>query len=1672
MLVFAMVFGMISIPQVNALAADTTSKLLDVSTLAAETITSSKTFGDFTVLATSDASVVIDANAKAIDGESFTQRLKLGGTGDAAKRCIQFKTEGNATVTIYAMSSSGSEDRTLELYKADGTAIGSVPALGASLTKSTLTIDTAGIYYLASPNKGVNVYKLALEAVGAAKEEKKVAEPTKAAEATKVVEPIKVTEPTKAVEATKQDTKAADKASEDALKVKELDKAKELAEKLSKAKQVAASKPAIGKKVDVAWTQSIFGESIDTQSNSIKVDGNKVTLESKDGKGKISSDKDGIAYYYTKLDANTDFTVSTKATLASIAANNQASFGIMLRSEVGANGDKDTAAKSSKMLLVGALNQKLQVASRAEAAGKYIQDNTFGGVPKAGTYDLVIKKTGDTYDITCNGESVTKQYPGLFTKDVYVGIYTSREAKVVFEGTQVSAAGVDSATLPKTTAVTGFSPVIFGESIDLENNTIAVERDKVTMTSGENKGKISTTKDGLAFYYSELDGKSNFELNAKATVESFDKNSQVSFGLMLRDTIGENGDKGTDEIKGAKMVAVGALEQKLMAFARTQEKGSYKDNITPDKILDSTIPVAKATYDLTIKKSGDLYSFSCNGVTTVTQYDGLFTDSLFAGLYTSRNTKVVFSDINLKVNKDMLVLELSEAPAKTSYITGQKLDLKGLKVTGLYEDGTIAVLGGKDVIVAGFDNTKAADQELTIGYAGQTVKVSIKVLPLVCEKVELISKPGKTTYYIGDSFDELGMAVAAHFNSGETKRLEASEYMISAPDLTTAGVKKVYINYSKDRKPDSFAELDVNVLADELKGLEVSKAPTKIVYYLGDTFDAKGMIIKAIYNEKVLLANTEYSISTLDSTSAGDKVVRVSYKGKTVEVPVTVKEKNVIGIKVTTLPKTTYVVGEKFDPQGCVVSTVFDNGTQQALEAYSIDSTQININQAGIYTVNVSSKDGDTSFNVAVREPKTYEWKSIEFGQSSSKEKNFVEAQNPGTVEGTIKVTALDGGGKFTKSQDGIAFYYTEVDSKDDNFELSADIKVLEFAKASPDAQEGFGIMARDAINTDGNSTVFYSNVAAVGGASEGTNKKTANTLMVMRYGINSQTDTLGATQEHIVIDEARPATANTYPAKEYRLTLRKTNTGYTGQLNNGKEVITYQPDALGIQDGKVYVGFYAARLATIEVSNVKFNVTAAVADAQRVVPKAAAVTPILTLAGLNATAATDYSLTVTSNVNGTITIKQGEKVIAQDKEVQANVAFVQKATLTAKATTPLYVTLTPSTDQSLTSYDRIVGTQTVTVKTYGTEKEAIFVSPTGKATAAGTQKDPLDLLSAIAYVQQGQTIYMLAGTYIPDTQVIVQRGNDGTASKLKTLSAYNNEKVVIDSKQKQTGFELAGNYWHIYGIDFTNSADNKKGFNVSGSHNIVELCSAYNNGDTGIQISRYGNVGKELWPAYNTILNCTSYDNMDSAANNADGFAAKLTVGEGNVFKGCIAYNNIDDGWDLYTKGESGPIGIVTIDGCITYNNGKNSKGTVIGDGNGFKLGGEGVAVAHIIKNSIAFNNLTNGFTSNSNPAVVSQNCVAFGNASANFDWRNYDNATPQFKATGNLSYKGGSKDMYPAALVNDSNFYFDGSQAINAAKKVLTEANFKSLEVPKSFKRDAVGNIIFGDFLSYIAK
>jgi hypothetical protein len=167
-----------------------------------------------------------------------------------------------------------------------------------------------------------------------------------------------------------------------------------------------------------------------------------------------------------------------------------------------------------------------------------------------------------------------------------------------------------------------------------------------------------------------------------------------------------------------------------------------------------------------------------------------------------------------------------------------------------------------------------------------------------------------------------------------------------------------------------------------------------------------------------------------------------------------------------------------------------------------------------------------------------------------------------------------------------------------------------------------------------------------------------------------------------------------------------------------------------------------------------------------------------------------------------------------------------------------------------------------------------------------------------------------------------------------------------------------------------------------------------------------------------------------------------------------------------LYTKTATGAIGAVTIKNCVAYNNGVTSSGTSTAnsDGNGFKLGGDKVAVNHIVKNCIAFNNKKHGFTYNSNPGSITlTNCTSYNNGTTSGSNFSFDKGTHVF--TNLLSYKASSSDKTSGTDVNSSNVWWKDSKTTNANGLACNDADFVSLT--PAVTRNTDGSINLGNFL-----
>ena len=461
------------------------------------------------------------------------------------------------------------------------------------------------------------------------------------------------------------------------------------------------------------------------------------------------------------------------------------------------------------------------------------------------------------------------------------------------------------------------------------------------------------------------------------------------------------------------------------------------------------------------------------------------------------------------------------------------------------------------------------------------------------------------------------------------------------------------------------------------------------------------------------------------------------------------------------------------------------------------------------------------------------------------------------------------------------------------------------------------------------------------------------------------------------------------------------------------------------------YVGFFASRWAEITVENVEFHETAKATDRTISGSEETASTPELyfrdDVYSTNPVYEFDLDL---DNASGTVTVKMNDKIVAQDRPISDVEHFT--ANLNTNSVNKLVAVFTPDDSLNLTSYEPIIIRENIYHKSINPAVTTVYASPDGSFKGDGSEGRPYDIYTGIGFLQPGQTLILQNGTYNITKPIEVLYGDDGSANNMFTVQAETKGKVIIDCQNITAAVIHGGNYWHYKDIEFTNSADNQKCFHLGGSNNIVENCVFSNNGDLGLQISRINGTLQpdfDTWPANNLILDCESYNNCDPSMINADGFGAKLTVGNGNVFRNCKSHHNVDDGWDLYTKVNTGAIGAVTLENCESYRNGwrLNPDGTETpynaGGNNGFKCGGENVAVQHVLINCKAWGNGNNGITTNSNPALKIVNAVSYDNGGANI--RLYSDKPEEYNydVQGILSANAGEPDVV-GTLTEDTEY------------------------------------------------
>ena len=705
---------------------------------------------------------------------------------------------------------------------------------------------------------------------------------------------------------------------------------------------------------------------------------------------------------------------------------------------------------------------------------------------------------------------------------------------------------------------------------------------------------------------------------------------------------------------------------------------------------------------------------------------------------------------------------------------------------------------------------------------------------------------------------------------------------------------------------------------------------------------------------------------------------------------------------------------------------------------------------------------------------------NIANGDTASKKVATVEAKDITNTTGSMEIQAK-ASGKISDDEDGFSYYYTKVNPEKENFELTATFTVTD-ASLTPDNQTGFGVVVADTLGVNNWGTPSYVhkyfNYFSSMMYSSKINAPTMRYITGYTSADTSNKDGVDRVNNNVKFNQLT-GTDMFKVGAEYTFTVRKTDDGYeaVATTENGTQTqkLTANDFTSVQEDGTVVVGVMVARKIGVKITDIKFTTSESkgLATSEVVEDK---VTPSIRVYSSNTCGAGEYEYTVVPNCAGTLKVTGSADGKAISKEVTADEVVRIPVAVNVGSNT-IKAEFEPAAAANITSTKTVASETNVTRKVYGEAGQTIIVTPDGKTTGDGTEESPLDINTAVSYAQPGQTILMKNGVY--DKWITINRSVCGTADKpinlvAESISTDGTDGVVLSG----AGLTVIGSYWHVYGLYVKDSSG--VGIQVSGNYNTIDMCTVNHAANSGIQISRnggadnYAGIQGKLWPTGNLIKNCESFDNCDAGRNDADGFAAKLTCGEGNRFYGCISHNNIDDGWDLYAKSVSGTIGSVTIENCVAYNNGwlttddVTAAGYNYGEGNGFKLGGGYLKGGHKLINCVSFGNHAKGITSNSCPDISITRCTAYNNGNADsysIGLNTMDSMLKEWKVSGLISMSKADltakADLIPFSQHGDDNYIYNGSESYNNLGQKATDEWFESVDTTIRPSRNADGTI-----------
>ncbi len=321
-------------------------------------------------------------------------------------------------------------------------------------------------------------------------------------------------------------------------------------------------------------------------------------------------------------------------------------------------------------------------------------------------------------------------------------------------------------------------------------------------------------------------------------------------------------------------------------------------------------------------------------------------------------------------------------PEKTTLIhEAESLDLTGMKVYAVYENGMQVTVTGYEVFCDAMDTL--GEKEVRVTYTPKdsaktfTDSFKVTVVRYPVTRLTLIRQPDRTMYLEHEKLDLSGLVMKLTYSDGRPEQMVALDDIAADPHFTVSGccgeahgktlekgTHTVTVSYRYD---DIAASFTVSVTPRKLLSLTVAQQPDSLVTHHRDRAPSiAGLILKAVYDngetEQVESGDCEVVCDPSAFILGENNPVDVYYGGLSVRLYYKLSLNNVTGIQA--IPsRTSFIAGQEIDP-GLQVRLVYADGTYETITDY--ETTEIDRDKEGSQNIIVTYGEYSDVYTISI----------------------------------------------------------------------------------------------------------------------------------------------------------------------------------------------------------------------------------------------------------------------------------------------------------------------------------------------------------------------------------------------------------------------------------------------------------------------------------------------------------------------------------------------------------------------------------------------------------------------------------------------------------------------------------------------------------------------------------